>query len=227
MPLALADSNAQVEGSAQIEETEAAIPRGGGRTHGGMLARVMRGAVLGLGSWMCLFACGSPPPAEEPDWAPDAESPRELEAREEPAAPEHVAVDAAPASEVVPDDGAREPEENAAETPTPAEKPPGNTVAETRTSAVIQKVVLDNRQRVRDCYELERRNDPALEGTLTIQFEIDPSGRVSKASLNAPRSTLRQPSLVNCAIAAVQRMKFPPSSRGFESTVNYPFDFRP
>jgi hypothetical protein len=98
---------------------------------------------------------------------------------------------------------------------------------ETRTTEVIQKVVLDNRQNIRDCYEVARLKDPTLRGTLTLEFTLTPEGGVKTAALNKKRSTLVLPSLVSCAVNALQQVHFPPSSRGFESTVNYPFDFRP
>lgn len=91
---------------------------------------------------------------------------------------------------------------------------------------VIQNVVLQNRQSVRRCYDLERQKDPSLRGTLTIHFKLDPAGNVAFAQVNTERSSLTHPQLARCAIDAIKKMKFPPSSRGFESAVNYPFDFR-
>jgi hypothetical protein len=35
------------------------------------------------------------------------------------------------------------------------------------------------------------------------------------------------PELDTCAVEAVKTFKFPPSSRGLESKVNYPFNFNP
>lgn len=204
----------------------------------------MRALLVGWGLWSCLTACGSPPPAEEPaadaafaeaddssgegaattddETADDVNTPPKDEPTAETAGSEdNRATSEAAAAHADGNGGA--PDEPAA----PPSQPAGNPVEETRTTAVIHKVVLSHRHSVRDCYEIERRKEPTLRGTLTIQFEINPSGRVTRAELNTKRSTLRQPALVSCAIAAVQRMNFPPSSRGFESTVNYPFDFKP
>ena len=108
-------------------------------------------------------------------------------------------------------------------TPPPAKGPSG----ETRTKDVIAARVLENRQIVRDCYEIARQDEPTLSGTLTIHFELDPQGKVSLAELNVERSTLKDPSLVSCALNAFRSIRFPPSSRGYESVGNYPFDFRP
>ena len=50
---------------------------------------------------------------------------------------------------------------------------------------------------------------------------------MKNAELNLERSDIKAPAVVNCAIDAIKRIKFPPSSRGMDTTVNYPFDFKP
>lgn len=97
---------------------------------------------------------------------------------------------------------------------------------ETRTSEAIAKVVRDNRQPFRDCYERSAAKDPNLQGTLTLHFVLDPEGRVKLAELNEPRSTIKDANVVNCAIGVLKTLHFPPSSRGMESVANYPFDFK-
>lgn len=99
--------------------------------------------------------------------------------------------------------------------------------AETRTTDVIQKLVQDNRKPVRECYEKARKSLPDLEGMMTIHFVLDPEGKVKKAELNQERSQVKSPEVVNCAIDVIKKIKFPPSSRGMESTINYPFNFKP
>lgn len=98
---------------------------------------------------------------------------------------------------------------------------------ETRTQQVIASVIVENRQKFRDCYEAERAKDPTTAGSLTVHFTLDPHGKVIQSNIVEPRSTLKQPSLHQCALAALNAVAFPPSSRGFESQVNYPFDFKP
>jgi len=84
--------------------------------------------------------------------------------------------------------------------------------------------VQDNRQPVRDCMDKAKKDLPDLKGDMVIHFVIDPEGKVKKAELNQERSTLKSPVVVDCAIKAVQAIKFPPSSRGMDSTVNYPYN---
>jgi TonB family protein len=106
-------------------------------------------------------------------------------------------------------------------------KPVERTKEETRTTEIIQKVVKDNRQPVRDCYDKAQKELKTLRGTMTIKFTLDAEGNVKKAELAIERSDLKAPAVVDCALAEIKKIKFPPSSRGMDTTVNYPFDFKP
>ena len=108
-----------------------------------------------------------------------------------------------------------------------AGKPVERTAAETRTTEVIQKIVLDNRKSVRECYDKARKELPDLRGKMTIKFTLDPEGKVKAAELAMAESEIKAPAVVNCAIDVIKKIKFPPSSRGMDTTVNYPFDFKP
>jgi hypothetical protein len=98
---------------------------------------------------------------------------------------------------------------------------------ESRTTAIIQKQIVDNRKPFRDCYDKARKELPELRGTMTIHFVLDTEGKVKKAELNLDRSEIKTANVSDCAIGVLKSMKFPPSSRGMETTVNYPFDFKP
>ena len=154
------------------------------------------------------IACGgSEPPPQSP-----APAPAPVAA---PAATPAVA--AAPAS---PTDEAWEGE---------AEAKAGNDAAsgtETRTTEVIAKIIKENRKSFRDCFEKGTKDLPEVEGTMTLHFVLDPTGKVKTAELNQSRSTVKAPSVVDCSIAALKALSFPPSSRGMESVINYPFDFK-
>ena len=103
----------------------------------------------------------------------------------------------------------------------------GSSAGETRTTEAIQKVILANRKSVRDCYDKARKELPTLRGNMTIQFVLDPEGKVKKAELNLDRSEIKSTQVADCAIAVLKSLKFPESSRGMDTTVNYPFDFKP
>lgn len=109
----------------------------------------------------------------------------------------------------------------------PAAAAGGKQAEETRTLEVIQKIIKDHRPAVRECYDKARKDLPSLQGDMTIHLVLDPEGKVKVAELNQERSTLKAPPVVDCAIKVLKSIAFPASSRGMESTVNYPFNFTP
>ena len=62
---------------------------------------------------------------------------------------------------------------------------------------------------------------------MTITFTVDPDGKVSRASLTRELSDFSDPGFSQCETHAVKRILFPASSRGRETTVNFPFHFTP
>jgi hypothetical protein len=106
-----------------------------------------------------------------------------------------------------------------------AGNPTNDGKVETRTMTQIQKLVQDNRQPVRDCLDKARKDLPDLHGDMVITFVLDAEGKVKSAQLNQERSTMKAPPVVECAITVIKGLKFPPSSRGMDTTVNYPYNF--
>ncbi len=178
-----------------------------------------RSPVLGL-STLVLFVVGCGGSQPEP---------------EAPAAPPEAAAAASPTA----GDAAKPPSEGGwegeAEATAPgdaprasaAEPPAAPGVKETRTMEVIAKIVKDRRQPVRDCYDKARKDLPSLQGDMVIHFDLTPEGKVKNIELNQPRSTLKAAAVVDCAIKVIQGLDFPPSSRGMETQVNYPYNFTP
>ena len=109
--------------------------------------------------------------------------------------------------------------------PTPASTPAQP--ADTRGKEQIQAVIAGNRERVRACYDAAQKNDPAIQGDLVVAFVINPDGSVKDAEVLAQESEIHSPELDSCAIDVLKTLKFPPSSRGLESKVNFPFNFKP
>lgn len=103
----------------------------------------------------------------------------------------------------------------------------GGDDSETRSTDVIRKVIMDRRDAFRTCYEKGKKELPTLQGNMTLHFTLDPEGKVKSAELNQERSDLKSPVVVDCSLAELKKIKFPPSSRGMETTVNYPFNFNP
>jgi hypothetical protein len=96
-----------------------------------------------------------------------------------------------------------------------------------RTMEVIAATVKTHRKEARDCYEKAQKQIPGLKGDLVVHFVLKPSGKVKIAELNKERSTITEQSVVSCVIDVITAIDFPKSSRGMETTVNYPFNFNP
>lgn len=161
-----------------------------------------------VGSALLIAACSAPrPPEAPPSTAGEAPAPD----------------DAAPDPTELPESGASPLLEPTAEA-SPAEPA---APADTRGKEDIQRVVAENRDKVRACYDAALATNPGIKGDLVISFVIDPEGNVKTAETNWSESDLHVPELDTCAVEAVKTFKFPPSSRGLESKVNYPFNFNP
>jgi|SRR6185369_12919274 len=160
-----------------------------------------------------VFGCGG---AAEPAKTPEAETP----------APTPVDTTPAPAEAAKPSADAAE--EGAwageSEAKAPAKGAEGNGKTETRTMDVIAQIVKENRKPVRECFDKAKKDLPDLKGDMVIHFVVDPEGKVKKADLNQERSTLKSSAVVDCAIKVITGIKFPPSSRGMDTTVNYPYN---
>jgi TonB family protein len=99
--------------------------------------------------------------------------------------------------------------------------------ADTRGKEQIQAIIAANRERVRSCYVAALPKNPGIQGDLVIGFVINPDGSVKSAEVNTTESELHVPELDSCAVDVLKTLKFPASSRGLESKVNYPFNFKP
>jgi outer membrane biosynthesis protein TonB len=112
-----------------------------------------------------------------------------------------------------------------------ADEPPEATGTEGPTDSgrltQIQQIVKENREPVRDCYKQARKDNKDLQGDLTIHFVLKPDGSVKEASVNQERTTLNSPAVAKCAIDLIKGLKFPAHDKGMETTVNYPFNFKP
>jgi hypothetical protein len=170
---------------------------------------------LALGVIMLgVFGCGG---AAEPAKTAEAETP----AAAAPVDATPALTDAAKPSPDAGEEGAWAGESEAKAPPKAAE---GNGKTETRTMDVIAQIVKENRKPVRECFDKAKKDLPDLKGDMVIHFVVDPEGKVKKADLNQERSTLKSSAVVDCAIKVITGIKFPPSSRGMDTTVNYPFN---
>lgn len=166
------------------------------------LVRVARFAVLAI-------ACSSAPPPK----TPSDEAQPEL-----PASPAEAPLE----TESAPSTPAPGPAPNVA-----AAAPIPNGPRDSRTKEAIQSVIASNRDKVRACYDAALAHNPGIQGDLVVTFVINPNGSVKQAEVNWAESEVHVPELDTCAADALKTLKFPVSSRGLESKVNYPFNFNP
>lgn len=172
------------------------------------MKRVFACVAVAASVWACGGEANSEPPQTAAD-VPPAEPP----------------ADAAPPAEAAkPADAEEGAWSGEAEAKSEKVPPGAEGKTETRTMEVIAQIVKDNRKPVRECFEKAKKELPDLKGDMVIHFVVDPEGKVKKAELNQERSTLKSPAVVDCSIKVVQGIKFPPSSRGMDTTVNYPFN---
>jgi hypothetical protein len=118
-------------------------------------------------------------------------------------------------------------EASAPEETTPAAAPsPGGGDDSRDTESIANEVKL-HRDQARACYDRIGKAKKLPKGDLVIAFTLNPDGSVKETSLNEQRSTLKDPDLVKCVGDVIKKIKFPGSSKGMETAVNYPFNFNP
>jgi len=75
---------------------------------------------------------------------------------------------------------------------------------------------------VRACYETEAQRNPGLKGGVTVQWQIDPGGNVTSASVGA--TTLGNARVEGCVVRQVQKWKFPATDAP-TTVAGFPFKF--
>ena len=88
--------------------------------------------------------------------------------------------------------------------------------------AIIRRYIKRNIDKIGYCYEHELLAHPTLEGTVTVQFFITPSGTVKGSTGKGFDSTV-----ASCVASVVGNIEFPKPQGGGGVDVNYPFTFRP
>jgi TonB family protein len=94
----------------------------------------------------------------------------------------------------------------------------------TRSYESIREVVDALTGWIRFVYNRALRENPTLKGTITLEFEIVPSGDVSRCRVVS--TTVKNPALEDQLVKRFQQLKFPPISEGI-NTVIYPITLVP
>jgi hypothetical protein len=88
----------------------------------------------------------------------------------------------------------------------------------------IRSVVVEHLELFAKCYDEGRRTSPTLQGKVTVKFEIDPNGIVTKSA--DARSDLPDAAVVQCVVATYRTLRFPKPNGGVV-TVYFPLIFNP
>ena len=86
---------------------------------------------------------------------------------------------------------------------------------------IIRRYIRRKLPRIRNCYEKELLHKPNLQGRVTVNFVIDPSGDVSTAQATGLDKTV-----ASCVAAAIKTIQFPKPKGGGVVNVRYPFNFQ-
>ncbi|MEM6996977.1 MAG: AgmX/PglI C-terminal domain-containing protein [Myxococcota bacterium] len=128
------------------------------------------------------------------------------------------------------DDGAKP----AAETPVPAGAPATRTVKVRQGKTVVdagmdpgiaRRIVRSHLGEVRACYEKGTPDDAAVSGGVTVEFQINTTGKVSKATVT--KTSLSNETVETCIEKAGKRWKFPRPTGHTDVVVTMPFTFEP
>jgi len=96
-----------------------------------------------------------------------------------------------------------------------------------RTAKDIQTIVGGRRDEARACYDKSLASHPGIEGDLDIKWVITPEGNVTDASVDTTKSQILEPTVGQCIIDIIKKIKFAASAKGYETRAHYPFNFHP
>ncbi len=88
----------------------------------------------------------------------------------------------------------------------------------------IQKVINENKNQIRYCYETELQRKQDLEGKVSMKWIIAATGLVAQVAVTD--TTLNNANVERCIAAKIKTWKFPQPAGGGIVEVNYPFVFR-
>jgi hypothetical protein len=92
--------------------------------------------------------------------------------------------------------------------------------------ATILERVQKHRQRFRCCFDLWGRNHPGEEVKVTLSLELEPDGKLAKASFKRDETQLDDTGVEGCMRDVAAKIDFPPSPSGKLTTYNHRFQFK-
>jgi hypothetical protein len=89
---------------------------------------------------------------------------------------------------------------------------------------VVQRIVRRNLGRFRLCYETALRTNPDLEASVTLRFQIDPTGALNGTTVVG---TFGDEAFRSCLSRGLEKQRFPLPESGATVTVAMPLTFTP
>lgn len=99
----------------------------------------------------------------------------------------------------------------------------GNGLSKARSRESIKEVINSYGGSIAFLYRKALRDNPALKGTVTIEFTIEPSGEIINARIAS--STIHDEAFEQHVLKCIQTWKFPPSPGSGNSVIKYPLSF--
>lgn len=96
-----------------------------------------------------------------------------------------------------------------------------------RNSNDITTSIQASRDRFRCCYDWALKEHPGIQGSFILTFTLNPDGSFKSAAHDTAKSDIKDPLMGECALDVLRALSFPPSKKGKETTVAYPFRFTP
>lgn len=95
----------------------------------------------------------------------------------------------------------------------------------TRSQGAIKEVLTSHRGSIDFIYRKALRDNPALKGTVVIEFTIAPSGEIVSARIVS--STVKDQAFEQQVLKRIQTWKFPPFPESGNTVIKYPLEFEP
>ena len=99
--------------------------------------------------------------------------------------------------------------------------------AHDRNASDLNAIVQRHRDRFRCCYDVAQQAHPGIAGEFVLDFTLNPDGSLKSAAHNKERSVIKDDGMGECAIDVIKSISFPASKKGKETSVSYPFGFKP
>jgi TonB family protein len=93
------------------------------------------------------------------------------------------------------------------------------------TDEEVRRVLSRAHSQARYCYEKELQRNPNLNGKITTQFIIGPTGSIQ--TLTISQSTMGNENVEQCLMRVIKRLRFPRCKGGGVADVTYPWIFKP